>query len=134
MGDYDRAAELYFSVLTLRPDDADLRLQIGHLHKLRGDYAQAQHHYRTAMELDPLNSDARHEFDELKGSSTAAALGPLGHSMQDEANRFHAPIAPSGAVSFGIVVRPRSAVCNLPRVVNATSRFVRRVDQIENNP
>ncbi len=132
MGDYDRAAELYFSVLTLRPNDADLHLQIGHLHKLRGDYAQALHHYRTAMDLDPLNGDASHEFDELKGSNTVAAIGALGHfSMGDEANRLHAPLGPSTSVSFGMVSRPRSAVCNLPRVVNATSRFVRRVVQIE---
>jgi glycosyltransferase involved in cell wall biosynthesis/Flp pilus assembly protein TadD len=64
IGEYDRAAELYYTVLKQRPND-DLHLQIGHLEKLRKQFSRALDHYKMATELNPSNLDARREYDLL---------------------------------------------------------------------
>ncbi|HTV43953.1 MAG TPA: tetratricopeptide repeat protein [Stellaceae bacterium] len=66
MGEFDRAAQVYYGVIDKTPLDDDLHLQIGHLEKLRRNYAAALTHYQRAAEINPNNGDARRECDALR--------------------------------------------------------------------
>ena len=52
-------------MLEATPLDDDLHLQIGHLEKLRGHFAEATAHYQTAAEINPDNTEALREYEEL---------------------------------------------------------------------
>ncbi|MDB5688127.1 MAG: ADP-heptose:LPS heptosyltransferase [Sphingomonas bacterium] len=56
-GRYPEAALLYEEVLRLRPDDARLRIQCGHMRKEAGHLAQASDHYHAAQQALPDDGD-----------------------------------------------------------------------------
>jgi len=64
-GDYDHAAQAYYSALSKKSGDYDLCLQIGHLEKLRNNFVEAVRFYKAAEILNPNNVDARQEHDAL---------------------------------------------------------------------
>jgi ADP-heptose:LPS heptosyltransferase len=53
IGDLDEAGKAYGNALATMPEDADLAVQIGHLRKLQGRYADAADSYRRALHLKP---------------------------------------------------------------------------------
>ena len=59
------AAHAYAVALSLEADNSDTHLQIGHLHKVRGDTQKAMQSYKSALKLNPGNSDAAKELRAL---------------------------------------------------------------------
>jgi tetratricopeptide (TPR) repeat protein len=53
LGQYDQARAAYQDALDKRPDYAPYHAQLGWLHWLNGDLAQAQFHLERAVEMDP---------------------------------------------------------------------------------
>jgi glycosyltransferase involved in cell wall biosynthesis len=60
-GDVRGALARYKAAEVVAPDDADLQLQIGHAHKLLGQWHEAALCYARAVSLDPGNPDAWRE-------------------------------------------------------------------------
>ena len=72
-GDPGTALLLYKEAERLRPEDADVRLHLGHALKLLGRAEEAREAYARALGLDPANAAARAEllamFESTSGSS-----------------------------------------------------------------
>jgi len=66
-GDLIGAAQQYDSAARELPDDADLALQIGHLHKIAGRPEAAETSYRRALELSPGWREAERELAAVTG-------------------------------------------------------------------
>jgi ADP-heptose:LPS heptosyltransferase len=61
-GDYSKAALLYEEALRIRPRNARLHVQCGHMLKETGDFANAERHYLEAHSLAPNNADLALQF------------------------------------------------------------------------
>ena len=61
-GDYGRAAVLYEEALRIKPDDAAIHVQCGHMFKEAGELADAEHHYLEAHRLMPNDADLALQF------------------------------------------------------------------------
>jgi ADP-heptose:LPS heptosyltransferase len=61
-GDYSKAALLYEEALRIRPRNARLHVQCGHMLKETGDFANAERHYLEAYSLVPNNADLALQF------------------------------------------------------------------------
>jgi ADP-heptose:LPS heptosyltransferase len=61
-GDYGKAAVLYEEALRIKPDDAPIHIQCGHMFKEAGDLAEAEHHYLEAHRLMPNDADLALQF------------------------------------------------------------------------
>ncbi len=57
IGDYDGAEKAYREFLVLRPFDADIHFQLGHLFNKQNDLAAAHPWYEQASKLAPVNED-----------------------------------------------------------------------------
>ena len=64
-GDFDAALSCYLEARTLRGDDSDLHLQLGHLYKLMDRDADAIGSYQKCLEFDPGSVDAKRELGGL---------------------------------------------------------------------
>ncbi len=54
-GDIDEARERLHAVLRLVPDDLDATTRLGHVHRLRGEWAEAEHSYRKVLQFAPTD-------------------------------------------------------------------------------
>jgi tetratricopeptide (TPR) repeat protein len=83
---YDDAEAAYRQALTLKPGDADVHVQMGHLAKLRGNPRAALELYRQAEILDPTSEAAKREIAALGFAGSAAedkeALARLDHDPE----------------------------------------------------
>jgi ADP-heptose:LPS heptosyltransferase len=61
-GDYSKAALLYEEALRIRPRNARIHVQCGHMLKETGDFANAERHYLEAYRLMPNNADLALQF------------------------------------------------------------------------
>ena len=58
-------AHAYAVALSLEADNSDTHLKIGQQHKVRGDTQKAVQSYKSALKLNPGNSDAAKELRTL---------------------------------------------------------------------
>lgn len=65
----------YNRALTLRPDDADLLLNLGHLHKVMGHLEVAASYYERSLAKDG-NGAARTELEAIQADFSSVASGP----------------------------------------------------------
>jgi tetratricopeptide (TPR) repeat protein len=57
---YDKAADVFQSLIEKRPDTAPrIQVELGTIHALQKNYAQAEKHFREAIRLDTFNINAR---------------------------------------------------------------------------
>lgn len=83
-GDYDLALTAYRTALALQPNDADVNLQLGHLHKLLGAQSEAIRYYRDSYERDPLGP----AFEELVKLGEAPELTEI-EAISGDATRIN---------------------------------------------
>ncbi len=57
-GEWSEAADLFSQFLELKPDRADIWIQLGNMEKEHGRLSQARAAYEKALELEPRNADA----------------------------------------------------------------------------
>ena len=67
-GEYDAAIDAYRSVLARAPALTSLSLQIGHAFREKHEPEQAIAAYRTALDADPSNAEARAAIDAVRQS------------------------------------------------------------------
>ncbi len=65
-GEFDLAEQCYITARRISVADADLHLQIGHLYKLMGRFADAAKSYQRCVELDAALVDAATEIRTLE--------------------------------------------------------------------
>jgi len=94
-GDFDLALSAYRTALALKPRDADVNLQLGHLHKILGNPSEAIRYYRVSYEGDPLGP----AFGELVTLGEAPDL-PDVEAVSDDATRKHTYFDVTDVVSF----------------------------------
>lgn len=73
IGDLDAAGKAYECARKAMPGDPDLALQIGHLHRSRGELVRAIESYQRALALKPGFVDAAHELAGLQSLPTVLA-------------------------------------------------------------
>jgi tetratricopeptide (TPR) repeat protein len=61
-GDYSKAAASYEEALRIKPDNAAIHVQCGHMLKETGDLANAERHYLEAHRLMPNDADLALQF------------------------------------------------------------------------
>jgi Flp pilus assembly protein TadD len=66
MGDVERAAEQFRTVLRLHPDDASAEANLGAALAQMQRYPEAKQHLERALELDPHQADAKDNLEALK--------------------------------------------------------------------
>jgi ADP-heptose:LPS heptosyltransferase len=64
-GDYGKAALLYEEALRIKPDNAAIHVQCGHMFKEAGELADAERHYLEAHRLMPNDADLALQFGHL---------------------------------------------------------------------
>jgi len=77
----------YLAAEAFAPEDADLQLQIGHAHKLLGEWHKAALAYARAVALDPGNADAWREASATSEWLTLHAPRPGGEELDAEPER-----------------------------------------------
>ncbi|MFT8643606.1 glycosyltransferase [Gluconacetobacter sp.] len=68
---FDEAMRAYDAAVKIKPDNADVHLQRGHLLKLMGHQADALFSYHKALGLEPSHADAKLEIERLGGLAFA---------------------------------------------------------------
>ena len=83
-GDYRHAAEEYAEILKLRPDLAEVRVNLGLMHHLLGEYAEAARHFETALRAEPqlFVPNLFLGLDMLELDQPQQALNYLGRAQQ----------------------------------------------------
>jgi hypothetical protein len=85
------AAHAYAVALSLETDNSDGHLQIGHLHKVKGDTQKAAQSYKSALKLNPGNSDAAKELRAL-GASDQELASIIDGGQEDRRNIGLSPV------------------------------------------
>ena len=76
-GAFSAALDCYLEARTIRGDDADLSLQMGHLYKLMDREAEAVVSYQRCLALNPEDADARRELAALLQPAETPVRGQL---------------------------------------------------------
>ncbi len=61
-GNYERAIELFKSVLEIKPDLVEAHVNIGFSYRMKGDIQNQIYHYESAVKLSPNNPDFRYNL------------------------------------------------------------------------
>jgi ADP-heptose:LPS heptosyltransferase len=105
------AEQRYLAALPLRPDDADLAMQFGHLYKRMARWDDADHWYRRAQSLAPTSDEPRAEIATVQRLRANA----LPDTMSDTDMQTLAPSLAPGAVDLIGVAAPGLVIKRLGR-------------------
>jgi Putative peptidoglycan binding domain len=101
------AAHAYAVALSLEGDNSDTHLQIGHLHKVRGDTQKAAQSYKSALKLNSGNSHVAKELRAL-GASDQELASIIDGGKEDRRNIGLSPVDQGLAARFSPSAREHS--------------------------
>lgn len=101
------AAHAYAVALSLEGDNSDTHLQIGHLHKVRGDTQKAAQSYKSALKLNSGNSHVAKELRAL-GASDQELASIIDGGKEDRRNIGLTPVDRGLAARFSPSAREHS--------------------------